>query len=177
MYYLFLKVDVSKDLKLLNGQKALVDLRLCIQYKNIIASILAIYVNNETIFLGVGKKDSNYQNLLFNMTIKDEELMEKEQQVKSSSMENDEFDENDEDDEIDIEDVCPVVSTASAPITTIQQEDELEGKSDFYMNFLIPFTIKVIISTASDSEVNNEIWGLRTGSISLFHYNIFNHLI
>ena len=50
-------------------------------------------------------------------------------------------------DEIDIEDVCPVVSTASAPITTIQQEDELEGKSDFYMNFLITFTIKVIIST------------------------------
>ena len=83
---------------------------------------------NDKKILGVGiqtSKSSSMDNEI--SSILDNDQLLNQVQLSDDNDDYDEYDEYDEDDEIDIEDVCPMVSTASAPITTIPQEDESKG--------------------------------------------------
>lgn len=116
------------------------------------ADILGIKIENEQLLTEEGKADSKYKMLMMDFVETDSQALNDKkilgegiQTSKSSFMENetssildndqllnqvqlsDDNDEYDEDDDIDIEDVCPMMSSASAPITTIPQEDKSKG--------------------------------------------------
>ena len=136
MIFFSFEDELKKDIRCVHGSKIFADIRIKDHGVYIIANILAMYIQEETVILKSGRTDSNYMKLISNGTLATEKQISK--RFAQLALEQDReltLEEGTQlsplgqltEEDSDVDDIYATVSDNSTPIITVPQEDQYRG--------------------------------------------------